>query len=169
VLFRTIFLFFIIEHRSRQVLHVGVTRSPTDAWLAQQIPDATPFGTGPRYLICDNDDKYGILFERAVHGAGAELIHTPVAAPKASAICERFIGSVRRECLDHILLLSEPHTRQVIKEYCTFFNHSRPHQGIEQRIPEPILPITPSPAPQQCQILSLPVLNGLHHDYRWVA
>jgi len=99
------FLFFLIEHRSRRVVHVGVTRNPTDAWLAQQVRDATPFGVGPRFLICDNDAKYGLQFTHAAEGAGIEIIHTPYFTPKANAICERFIGSVRRECLDFILIL----------------------------------------------------------------
>jgi transposase InsO family protein len=107
--FRTIFLFFIIEHGSRRVVHCGITRSPNDAWVAPQIRDATPFGAGPRFLICDNDDKYGLRFEQAAKGAGIEIIHTPLYAPKANALCERFIGSVRRECLDFVLILSDRH------------------------------------------------------------
>jgi hypothetical protein len=75
--FREVFLFFIIEHGSRQVVHVNVTRSPSDAWVAQQIREATPFGEGARFLICDNDGKYGPLFDHAVDGAGITLIHTP--------------------------------------------------------------------------------------------
>jgi putative transposase len=122
VFFRTIFLFFIIEHGSRRVVQAGVTRHPTDEWVAQQIRNATPFGEGPRFLICDNDDKFSTRFEHAVKGAGIDLIHTPPYAPKANATCERFIGSVRRECLDHILILSENHVRRVIREYCAFFN-----------------------------------------------
>jgi transposase InsO family protein len=95
--FRTLFLFFIIDHGSRRVVHVAVTRAPRDAWVAQQIREATAFGTGPRCLICDNDDKYGVLFERAVAGVHIELPHTPFQTPKANALCERFsrLGSPR--------------------------------------------------------------------------
>jgi putative transposase len=81
------------------------------------VREATPSGEGPRFLICDNDDKFGERFEHALAGAGVELIHTPPYAPKANAICEGFIGSVRRECLDHILILSDKHIRHVIREY----------------------------------------------------
>jgi transposase InsO family protein len=102
--FRTMFLFFIIEHGSRRVVHVGVTRTTTDERVAQQVREATSFGAGSRFLICDHDDKYGERFEHAAAGAGVEIIHTPSHVPKANAICERFIGSVRRECLDHILI-----------------------------------------------------------------
>ena len=112
--FRPIFLFFIIEHNSRHVVHVGVTRSPSDEWIAQQIRNATPFGDGPRYLICDNDAKYGLRFERAAAGASIKIVHTPYFAPKANATGERFIGSIRRECLDFILILSEAHARKII-------------------------------------------------------
>jgi putative transposase len=166
--FRTVFLFFIIEHGSRRVVHVGVTRRPTDVWAAQQVREATPFGEGPRFFICDNDDKYGPRFEHAVKGAGIELIHTPPYAPKANALCERFIGSIRRECLDHILILSDKHVRRVIHKYCEFFNRARPHQGIDQHIPE-LSEIVTIPEHERRQVIGVPVLGGLHHDYRWVA
>jgi putative transposase len=115
-------------------VHFGITRSPSDAWVAQQWRNATPFGEKPRFLIRDNDDKFGPLFAHAA--AGIDVIKTPVRAPKANAICERFIGSVRRECLDHILILSERHLRRLVREYVDYFNHARPHQGIG-RIPDP--------------------------------
>ncbi|NLF79082.1 MAG: transposase [Chloroflexi bacterium] len=166
--FRTVFLFFIIEHGSRRVVQVGVTRNPTDEWVAQQVRNATPFGEDPRFLICDNDDKFGLHFEQAVKGAGIDLIHTPPYAPKANAICERFIGSVRRECLDHILILSEKHVRRVIHEYCAFFNQARPHQGIGQQIPSPSREVG-LPEYARREIIGVPILNGLHHDYQWVA
>jgi transposase InsO family protein len=166
--FRTVFLFFIIEHGSRRVVQVGVTRNPTDEWVAQQVRNATPFGEGPRFLICDNDDKFGLHFEQAVKGAGIDLIHTPPYAPKTNAICERFIGSVRRECLDHILILSEKHVQRVIHEYCAFFNQARPHQGIGQQIPSPSREVG-LPEYARREIIGVPILNGLHHDYQWVA
>jgi putative transposase len=124
--FRAVFLFFIIDHGSRRVMHVGVPRTPTDAWVAQQVREATPFGEAPRFLICDNNDKYGACFEHAVTGAGIELIHAPLYAPKANARCERFVGTVRHDCLDHVLILSDQHVRRVIHAYCQFFNQARP-------------------------------------------
>ena len=144
----------------------GVTRNPTDAWLAQQLREATPFGDGPRYLIRDNDRKYGRLFARVAAGTGIEVLRTPYGAPKANAICERFLGSVRRECLDHFLILSERHLYRAMKEYQEYFNCARPHQGIGQRIP--------CRTPQGVElsgkrVISRPVLGGLHHDYRWRA
>ena len=103
-----------------------------------------------------------------VKGAGVDLIHTPPYAPKANALCERFIGSVRRECLDHILILSDKHVTRIIREYCEFFNRARPHQGIHQQIPNP-LGIICLPEHERNDVVSLPVLGGLHHDYRWAA
>jgi transposase InsO family protein len=105
--FRSLFAFFIIELHSRKVIHVGVTRSPTDAWTAQQLREATAFGVGPKYLIRDNDGKFGMGFARVAKNSRIEILTTPYHAPRANAICERFLGSVRRECLDHLLILHE--------------------------------------------------------------
>jgi transposase InsO family protein len=164
-LFRTVFVFVIIELGSRRVAHYGVTRNPTDQWVAQQLREATPFGERPRYLIRDNDDKYGASFERAA--AGINVLKTPYRAPKANAICERFLGSLRRECLDHILILSERHLHRVVKEYKEYFNYARPHQGIKQRIPcQSEWMETP---PVSRRVMSRPVLGELHHDYYWQA
>jgi putative transposase len=138
VVFRSIFLFFIIELGSRRVVRVGVTCSPSDAWVAQQMREATPFGKGPRFLICDNDGKYGVQFVHVVEGAGIRVLHTRIAAPRANAICERLLGSVRRECLDHSLILSQRHLQRLATEYVTFYNQARLHQGLAQRIPAPL-------------------------------
>jgi putative transposase len=161
-LFRSIFVFVIIELESRRVVHVNVTRHPTDAWVAQQLREATPFGEGPRFLIRDNDKKYGDQFQHVVDGAEIDILSTPVEAPRANAFCERFLGSLRRECLDYMLILGERHLRRIVSEYVTYFNEARPHQGINQRIPcDPPLPDHPDG-----EIVGIPVLGGLHHDYR---
>ena len=97
--FRSLFAFFIIDLHSRRVIHVGVTRSPTDAWTAQQLREATPFGQSPKYLIRDRDSKFGSNFERVAVTSGIKILKTPYRTPRANAICERFLGSVRRECL----------------------------------------------------------------------
>jgi transposase InsO family protein len=160
VFFRTIFVFVIIELESRQVIHVNVTRSPSDVWVAQQLREATPFGARPTYPIRDNDRKYGEHFANVA--AEIEVLRTPVRAPRANASCERFIGSLRRECLDYILILSEKQLRRFVNDYVQYFNDDRPHQGINQRIPaelEPSLPV-------EGDIVVRPVLGGLHHAYR---
>ena len=161
--FRSMFVFFIIELSSRRVVHFAVTRSPSDAWVAQQLREATPFDTHPRFLIRDNDSKYGAEFARAARGI--EVLRTPIRAPKANAVCERFLGSVRRECLDHIFILNERQLHRKLKEYVTYFNTARPHQGIGHRVPFPLTALD-SPQSNGGKITAFPVLGGLHHDYR---
>jgi putative transposase len=105
--FRPLFTFFLIELKSRKVMHVGVTRSPTDPWVAQHLREATPYGQAPKYLMHDNDSKFGSCFVRVATTSGIEILKTPYHAPRANAICERFPRSVRRACLDHLLILHE--------------------------------------------------------------
>jgi putative transposase len=167
--FRTVFVYFIVELGSRKVVHYGVTRSPSDVWVAQQVREATPYTEGPRFLIRDNDKKYGQRFTRVAEDRQIEVLKTPVEAPRANSICERFIGSVRRECLDHVLILSERHLHRVIGEYVAYFNRARPHQGIGQRIPEPPEDILSADMELSSRIVGYPVLGGLHHDYRRIA
>ena len=165
--FKTLHAFVIVHHGSRRVVHVGVTDHPTDEWITQQIRDATPFEEKPKYLICDNDKKYGPMFERVAQASGIEVIHTPYEAPRANAICERFVGSLRRECLDHMLVIGERQLIRVLKGYVSYFNPARPHQGIAQRIPAPT--VSPPGEAKAGKVMAFPVWNGLHHDYRWAA
>lgn len=165
--FHTIYVFFIVELSSRRVVHCGVTSNPSDAWVAQQLREATPFGQTPRFLIRDRDRKYGEAFTRVAKGSALEVLRTPYRAPKANAVCERFLGSVRRECLDHLLVLGERQLRRVLKEYVEYFNQARPHQGIGQGIPERLDSVPGSLG--KAKIIAFPVLNGLHHDYRLAA
>ncbi len=163
--FRSLYPFFIIELHSRKVIHVGVTRSPTDAWTAQQRRFATAFGVGPKYLIRDNDGKFGVGFARVATTSRIEILKTPFYAPCANAICERFLGSVRRECLDHMLILQEKQLHRVLNAYMHYFNRARPHQGIKQQIPEQKAGSVP-PHHESGKVISFPVLGGLHRDYR---
>ncbi len=166
--FRSLFAFFIIEMRSRKVIHVGVTRCPTDAWTAQQLREATPYGQTPKYLIRDNDGKFGLCFARVAATSGIKVLKTPYHAPRANAICERFLGSVRRECLDHLLIIHEKQLHRVLRAYVTYFNRVRPHQGIQQQIPEG--EVTHVASDQRGnRIISVPILGGLHHEYRRAA
>ena len=119
-------------------------------------------------LIRDNDDRYGERFTRVARGTTIDVLRTPVRAPKANAICERFMGSVRRECLDHLIILSERQLYRIIDEYVSYFNHARPHQGIGSCIPDPI-PDESNGDPGTGQVVAYPVLGGLHHDYRRAA
>jgi putative transposase len=166
--FHSLFAFFIIELKSRRVVHVGVTRFPTDAWTAQQLREATPYGQTPTFLICDHDGKCGTCFTRVAATSRIKILKTPYHAPRANAICERFLGSVRRECLDHLLIVHERQLHRILKAYLEYFNQARPHQGIQQQIPEQEGPSRSSPR-EHGKIISIPLLGGLHHDYRWVA
>jgi putative transposase len=167
--FRAVFVYFIIELGSRRIVQYGVTRSPSDFWVAQQVREATPYEEGPRFLIRDNDGKYGQCFTRVAQGKGIKVIRTPVRAPKANAICERFIGSVRRECLDHMLIINERHLYRLIDEYVAYYNQARPHQGLGQRIPDPARTDNDRVGDTGPRITRRPVLGGLHHDYRRAA
>jgi putative transposase len=166
--FRPLFAFFLIELQSRKVIHVGVTRSPTDAWVAQQLREATPYGQEPTYLICDNDSKFGSSFLRLATTSGIKLLKTPYHAPRANAICERFLRSVRQECLDHLLILHERQFQRVLYAYVMYFNQARPHQGIQQQIPDSSGSSRSTPQ-AGTKVVAVPILAGLHHDYQKVA
>src|SRR5207253_6696678 len=154
--FRTLFAFVIIEHKSRRVIHVGVTRSPTDPWVAQQLREATPYGQTPKYLIRDNDRKFGPNFARVATASGIKVLRTPYQTPQANAVCERFLGSVRRECLDHFLIFHEKQLSRLLKGYVVYFNQARPHQGLGQRIPD--LPVhAASSLNQSNKVIATPV------------
>ena len=164
--FRPLFAYFVVALGSRRIVHVGVTRHPTDAWVAQQLREATPFGERPRFLLRDNDAKYGAQCDHVAAASGIRMLRTPIRAPQANATCERFLGSVRRECLDHLLVLGERHLRWVLREYVAYFNRERPHQGIGQATPERSLGAMGDLA---APVRAVPVLGGLHHAYQRAA
>jgi len=164
VWFRDMFVFVIIELASRRVVHVAVTRHPNDSWVAQQLREATPFGAGPRFLIRDNDAKYGAQFDRVAIGTGIKLLRTPIGAPRANSYCERFLGSIRPECLDYVFIFSERQLLHQLTAYIAYFNQARPHQGIAQRLPAGPVPL--HNLPSDGAIVGVPILNGLHHDYQ---
>jgi putative transposase len=166
--FRPLFAFFLIELKTRRVIHVGVTGSPTDPWVAQQLREATPYGQTPKYLICDNDSKFGPCFARVATTSAIEILNTPSHAPRANAICERFLRSVRQECLDHLLILREKQLQRVLNGYVAYFNRARPHQGIQQQVPE-LCRSSLSPHHAGDKVMAVPILAGLHHDYQRVA
>jgi transposase InsO family protein len=135
------------------------------ALLTQQPRKATPFGEAPKFLIRDGDSKFGRLFARVAEGVGIRVIRTPVQTSTAKAFCERFLGSARRECLDHVLLTRERHLERVLAEYVRYFNTERPHQGLGQATPV----AATRPANTNAAIVASPVLGGLHHAYRGAA
>jgi putative transposase len=160
-LFRQWYVFVVMELKTRRIVHTGVTKYPTDEWTAQQLREATPWGKGPKYLIRDRDKKYATHFS-AVAGNIKE-VETPYRTPQANGVCERFMGSLRRECLDYILIHGDRHLERVVKEYMTYFNQERPHQGIDQRIPDQY--DLPKSKPTSGPVTSKAILGGLHHSY----
>ncbi len=163
MLFRQWYVFVVMELNTRRIVHTGMTRFPTDEWTAQQLREATPWGKGPKYLIRDRDSKYAAHFSKVAMGSGIQELKTSYRTPQANGICERFMGSLRRECLDHILIYDDKHLKRVTTEYTTYFNQERPHQGIEQRIPD-YYDQTRS-KPTNGRITSKEILGGLHHRY----
>jgi hypothetical protein len=115
-----------------------VTRHPTQQWVAQQWRAATPNGVHPKFMARDNDSKFGAAFDRVAKSSGIEVLKIPYRALRADAVCERFLASLRRECLDPILIFSQRQLYRVVRGYVSYFNRCRPHQGLQQPIPEQI-------------------------------
>ncbi len=162
-----LFACIIVERGSRRVLHVEVTRRPTDEWVAQQLREATPYDARPRFLSHENDGKGGSGFAHLAAASGITVPLTPVRPPRADAIVERFLGRVRRECLDHPLIVREAHLRRVLHEYVAYCTGARPHHALDQCVPTPLS--RGQLAGRQSAVVALPVLGDLHQDYRSVA
>jgi putative transposase len=167
VFFRDIYLLVIMELHTRRVLHVAVTRSPSDEWVAQQFKNLLLDHDVPRFLLRDRDDKFGSRLRALTDSENMRQLKTPIRAPRANAYCERLLGSARRECFDHILVLGDDHLRQVASEYFRYHNERRPHQGLGQKIPSGRQPQSVSEF-RQARLEAKPILGGLHHDYSWV-
>jgi len=168
--FRCHYVFVVVHLEPRQLVHAASTMAPTVAWTVQQLRDLTPFGSRPKFLPHDNDGKFAASFDDVARGAGIRVIRTPVLAPTANAFVERFVGSLRRECLDHVLLIGEDHLQRVLIAYRSYFNTARPHQGINQRRPSAFN--SPPLSPHfvfGSTVEARSVLGGLHHDYRLAA
>jgi putative transposase len=165
-LFRPVYIFVIMELKKRRIIHMGVTDSHTDEWATQQLREATPCGEHPKYLIRDRDKKYGSRFSALATHSGIEVIQTPFRTPQANAFCERFMGSLKRECLDHSLVLHKRHLKRLVFEYRVYFNEERPHQGMQQRIPNRPDGLTIN---ESGVIRSVSFLGGLHHGYSRVS
>ena len=129
----------------------------------RQVIEATPWGHKPRHLLRDRDGVYGRDFRQRAKRIGIDAIATPVRAPRANAVVERVIGTLRRECLDHLIVVNEHHLSSVLREFVTYYNADRPHRTLGSQAPEPRLRPVTGP------IRSRPVLNGLHHVYERAA
>ena len=143
-------------------MHVNVTAHPTATWVWRQLINATPWGNSPRFLIRDRDRSYGGDFIERAKRIGIHTVLTPIATPQANGIAERLVGTFRRECLDHIIIVNERHLRYALREFVRHYNEARPHQALDLEAPEPR---TGPPSAASGPIVSRPVLGGLTHEY----
>jgi putative transposase len=161
--FQTLYVLLLIAHARRELIHVNVTSSPTAAWVWRQLVQATPWGRTPRYLVRDRDRVCGPDFPARTARLGIRTVLTPVRAPRANAVAERLVGTLRRECFDHLILLNERHLRAVLAEFVAYYNAARPHRTLDLETPQP------ARRPRHGPIRASPVLGGLHHTYERAA
>jgi putative transposase len=169
--FRVVYVFVIIEHESRRLLHVNVTAHPTAEWTMQQFRDAIPADHNYRILIHDRDSIFSNKVDQGVRNLGLQVLKIPVQTPVANSICERVIGTKRRECLDFVISLNERHLYGILTEWLQHYNEGRPHMSLGPGIPRSISLL---PVPRQSRrhrmamgqcVVARPVMGGLHHEY----
>ena len=163
--FRILFVFIILRHDRRRIVHFNVTEHPSEEWTAQQIVDAFPWDTAPRYMLRDRDGIYGAYFKRRVAGLDIEQVPTAPRSPWQSPYVERVIGSIRRECLDHVIVLDERHLRRILREYVDYYHSCRTHLSLEKDAPEQ----RPVQWPSMGRVTAIPKVGGLHHYYSRLA
>lgn len=158
---RILFVLVLLSHRRRRIVHLNITDRPTATWAAQQVVDAFPNDTAPRWLHRDRDRIYGEVFQQRLAGMGiAEVVSAP-ASPWQNPYVERVIGSIRRECLDHVIVMNAAHLRRVLSAYSRYYHWSRTHLGLEKDTPDhrPVSGTSTGP------IVAIPEVGGLHHRY----
>ena len=165
ITFKVLYCFIILDHHRRRILHVNVTPNPTAEWAAQQIVEAFPYDRAPRFLLRDRDSIYGAVFRRRVKGMGIEEVLTAYRSPWQNPYCERVIGSIRRDCLDHMMVFSDDSLRRIMAEYIRYYNESRTHLSLEGNSP---IPREVEP-PSKGRVIAVPYLGGLHHRYTRAA
>jgi len=156
-----LYVFVILAHDRRRVLHFNVTEHPTAVWAAQQIIEAFPEDGAPRYLLRDRDGIYGHCFTTRIEGMGIEQVRITARSPWQNCYVERAIGSIRRECLNHMIVLSEQHLRRILKSYFRYYHESRTHLSLSKDAPES----RAIQANELERIVQIPQLGGLHHRY----
>jgi putative transposase len=170
--FRLLYVFVLVHHDSRRLLHFNVTTHPTASWTLQQLRNAVGFEQSYRYLIHDRDSIFARALDESLKGFGLRTLKSPPHSPMANAICERVIGTVRRECLDWMIPISEGHLRSILKEWIAHYNRARPHSALGPGVPDP--PQRPVVIPKaksrhrlaaDVLVLATSVLGSLHHEY----
>ena len=157
--FRLLYGLLIMGHGRRQILWFGVTAHPTAEWIANQLTEACGWEQFPRYLIRDRDGGYGEIFLRRVRSIGIRDRPTAPRSPWQNAYAERLIGSIRRECIDHVVVFGERHLRHVLLSYMNYYNGTRTHLSLHKDAP------ISRAAETVGRILCRPILGGLHHQY----
>ena len=165
VTFRVLYVILVLGHDRRHVVHFNVTSSPTAQWTAQQIVEAFPFEEAPRFLLRDRDGIYGQDFRDRVENMGVEEVLIAPRAPWQNPHVERLIGSIRRECLDHVIVLNEEHLGRILTEYFAYHHEARLHLSLERNSPIP----RPVCSPEQGKVVAKAYLGGLHHCYTRAA
>ena len=158
---RVLFVFILLAHERRRIVHFNVTEHPTAQWTAQQFVDAFPWDTAPRYLLRDRDSIYGEAFQDRVGHMGIEEVKIAPRSPWQSPYCERVIGSIRRDALDHVIVLNEQHLRRVLRSYVDYYHEWRTHLSLEMDAPESRA-VQP---PELGVVKKVPEVGGLHHHY----
>ena len=165
VTFKVLFVFVVLAHERRRVVHINVTDAPTAQWTAQQLMEAFPWETAPRYLLRDRDAVYGVAFSSRVQTMGIHEVKTAPRSPWQNPYVERLIGTLRRECLDHVVVLNETHLRRLLSEYLLYYHGARTHLSLEKDAPEP----RPVERLDEGRIVETPMVGGLHHRYGRLA
>jgi len=161
ITFRLRFVFVILSHARRRPVHFAVTANPTAEWTARQLLEAFPWDSAPRYLLRDRDGIYGEKFREATQWLAIREVLTAAMPPWQNPYVERLIGSIRRECLDHVIVLNETGLRRVLKSYFEYYERTRTHLSLEKDAP---IPRTVQP-PEFGAVIQLPEVGGLHHRY----
>ena len=163
--FRVLYCFVVMSHDRRKILHFNVTDQSTAQWTALQVVQAFPWDAAPRFLPRDRDGTYGHHFQDRVANLGVEEVLTAPRSPWQNPMCERLIGSIRRECLDHVIVLNEGHLRRVMASYVDYYTHSRLHLSLDRDAPVP----RRHAAVSEGEIIAIPQVGGLHHRYERCA
>ena len=161
VTFRLLYVIVVLEHKRRRIVHINVTDGPSARWTGQQIVNAFPYDSAPKVMIRDRDNIYGADFVRKVRAMHIEQVITAPRSPWQNPYCERVIGTVRRDCLDHVIVLGEQHLRRILREYLEYYHGSRTHLSLDKDAPEP----RAREAICDGNVIALPMVGGLHHRY----